>query len=158
MTCRRISFLPSNFAQRCVEHLCMWHFCFSMSTIYFRFACTCQDLETMLSSAERTPRPPKPPVLLDILLHQYGNTLNFPVDVVTISQFPRRAPHKKLQQSVKPAAKLISASPTHDDRTKRIMREVCRCYSKAPRLLDFPSVESPHNGSTPTDRSLRERQ
>ena len=87
----------------------------------------------MLSSAERTPRLSKPPVLHDIMLHQYGNTLAFPVDVVTISQFPHRAPHEKLQQSVKPAAKLIPASLTHDDgRTKRIMREVSRCFSTAP--------------------------
>jgi len=110
----------------------------------------------MLSSAERTPRLPKPPVLHDIALRRYGNTLDFPVDIVTISQFPHRAPHVKLQQSVKPA-KLISASPTHDDRTKRIMQEVGRCCPSF-ASADFPSVESAHSGSTPTDRPLRERQ
>lgn len=82
------------------------------------------DLETMLSSAERTPRLSKGPVLHDIALRRYGNTLDFPVDVVTTSRFPHRAPHAKLQQSVQPVAKLTSASPTHDDRTKRIMREL----------------------------------
>ncbi|KAF8813008.1 hypothetical protein BYT27DRAFT_7181963, partial [Phlegmacium glaucopus] len=82
------------------------------------------DLETMLSSAERTPRLSKRPVLHGNMLRRYGNTLDFPVDVVTISQFPHRAPHAKLQQSVQPAAKLTSASPTHNDRTKRIMREL----------------------------------
>ena len=86
----------------------------------------------MLSSAERTPRHSKPPVLYDIVLRQYGNTLEYPVDVITISQFPHRAPHEKLQQSVKPVAKLTSASPTHDGRTKRIMREVGHCCSTAP--------------------------
>ncbi len=115
-----------------------------MSAIYFRFVRTCQDLETILSSAERTPRLSKPPVLHDIALRRYGNTLDFPVDVVTISQFPHRAPHKKLQQSVKPAAKSISASPSHDDRTKRIMREVGRCCSTAPvsRLLISPQLKA----------------
>jgi len=92
----------------------------------------------MLSSAERTPRLSKRPVLHDITLRQYGNTLDFPVDVVTISQFPHRAPHAKLQQSVQPAAKLTSesAGPTHDDRTKRIMREVGLCC-KQPHFLAY---------------------
>jgi hypothetical protein len=98
---------------------------------------SCQDLETMLSSAERIPRPPKPPVRHDIALRRYGNTLDFPVDIVTISEFPHRAPHVKLQESVKPVAKLISASPTHDGRTKRIMREVGRCFSTASVSLMF---------------------
>jgi ubiquitin-protein ligase len=89
----------------------------------------------MLSSAERTPRLSKRPVLTDTTLRQYGNTLDFPVDVVTISQFPHRAPHAKLQQSVQPAAKLTSGSPTHDDRTKRIMREVCCSSAPFSRLL-----------------------
>jgi hypothetical protein len=80
----------------------------------------------MLSSAERTSRPPYPPVLHDVVLGMYGNTLRFPVDVVTISQFPHRAAHTKLQQSVKPASNSISSGPTNDDRTKRIMREVSR--------------------------------
>jgi len=84
-----------------------------------------QDLETMLSSAERPPRPPQPPVLHDIMLDQY-DAQRFPVDVVTISQFPHRAAHVKLQQGVKPA-NLVSAGPTHDGRTKRIMREVRYC-------------------------------
>jgi hypothetical protein len=42
-----------------------------MSAIYFRFVRTCQDLETMLSSAKGTPRVPKPPVLHDIALRRY---------------------------------------------------------------------------------------
>jgi len=88
----------------------------------------------MFSSAERTPRSSKPPVLHDFALRRYGNTLEFPTDVITISQFPGRAPHVKIQQSVKPVAKII-ASPIHDGRTKRIMREVGRCYFTAPVLL-----------------------
>ena len=116
----------------------------SMSAIYFISVYTCQDLETMLSSAERIPRPSKPPVLNDIALRRYGNTLDFPVDIVTISQFPHRAPHEKLQQSVKPAAKLVSASPTHDNRTRKIMREVGRCCPTAPvsRLLIFLQLKA----------------
>jgi hypothetical protein len=88
----------------------------------------CQDLETMLSSAERILRPPKPPVLNDISLIRYGDLLRFPIDVVTVSQFPRRAAHAKLKESVRPAANLTSVHSTHDDRTKRIMREV-GCHS-----------------------------
>jgi hypothetical protein len=89
----------------------------------------------MLSSAERTPRPPKPPVMHEAAFREYGNSLHFPVDVVTLSQFPHRAAHVKLQQSVKPAANLISAGPTHDQRIKRIMREVCRCGNLSLQLL-----------------------
>jgi len=99
----------------------------------------------MLSSAERFPRLSKPPVLHDIALRHYGDTLNFPVDVVTISQFPHRVPHKKLQQSVKPVAKLTSASLTHDDHTKRIVEEVGRCCcSTAPvsHLLISPQLKA----------------
>jgi len=80
----------------------------------------------MLSSAERIPRPPKPLVLNDFALIRYGDLLLFPIDVVTVSQFPRRAAHAKLMESVKPAANLTSVHSTHDDRTKRIMREVSR--------------------------------
>jgi hypothetical protein len=122
----------------------VWHSCFLCQPFIFDLLRTRQDLETMLSSAERTPRLSKRPVLHDITLHQYGNTLDFPVDVVTISQFPHRAPHAKLQQSVQPAAKLTSTGPTHDDRTKRIMREVGLCCSTASfsRLLISPQLKA----------------
>ena len=99
----------------------------------------------MLSSAERTPSLPNPPVLHDFTLQRYGNIVAYPVDVVTISQFPHRAPHEKLQQSVKPVKPEVKlASPTHDDRTKRIMREVGRCCSTAPfsRLLISPQLKA----------------
>jgi len=82
----------------------------------------------MLSSAERTARPPKPLVTYDYTFNLYGRTLDYPVDVVTIAKFPNRAAHAKLLQSVRPAARLNSTTHTHDDRTKRIMREVC-CIS-----------------------------
>ena len=101
-----------------------------------------QDLETMLSSAERTLRLSKPLVMHDIALRRYGNTLDYPVDVVTISQFPHRAPHEKLQQSVKPVAKLTSASLTNDGRTKRIMREVGRCCSSRSHMLISPQLKA----------------
>jgi hypothetical protein len=134
---RRIPFLPSNFAQRRIEHLCVWHFYFLCQPFIFDLLRSCQDLETMLSSAERPIRFSNPLVLHDHMLGRYMNTLYYPVDVVTISQFPHRAPHAKLQQSVQPAAKLTSASRTRDDRTKRIMREVGLCSATAPfsRLL-----------------------
>ena len=80
----------------------------------------------MLSSAERIIRPPKPPVLGDFALNRYGDLLLFPIDVVTVSQFPRRAAHAKLMERVKPAANLTPVHFAHDDRTKRIMREVSR--------------------------------
>ena len=79
----------------------------------------------MLSSAERSARPPKPLVAYDHTFNLYGRTLDYPVDVVTITEFPNRAAHAKLLQSVRPAARLNSTAHTHDDRTKRIMREVC---------------------------------
>lgn len=87
--------------------------------------CLVQDLETMLSSAERTARPPKPLVAYDYTFGLYGRTLDYPVDVVTITKFPNRAAHAKLLQIVRPAARLSSTAHTHDDRTKKIMREVC---------------------------------
>jgi len=122
----------------------VWHFCFLCQPFIFDLLHTYQDLETMLSSAERTLRLPKPPVMHNIAFRRYGNTVDFPVDIVTISQFPHRAPHAKLEQSVQPAAKLTSASHTHDDRTRRIMREVSLCCSTAPfsRLLISPQLKT----------------
>ena len=78
----------------------------------------------MLSSAERTSQPPKPLVLYDDQLYHYGNFRNYPTDIITATQFPPRAEHSKLGQSVKPAA-LMSCSPQRqDDRMKRIFQEV----------------------------------
>jgi hypothetical protein len=98
----------------------------------------------MLSSAERTPRSPNLPIWHDIALAQYGNITQFPVDVVTISQFPSRAAHIKLQESVKPAANLTSARPIHDDRTKRIMREVSlpRSATSTSGFMIFPQLKA----------------
>jgi hypothetical protein len=80
----------------------------------------------MLSSAERPLRSTQPPVLTSNTLRHYGSSFFFPVDIVTITQFPHRAPHVKLDQGVKPAANLVSTSSvTNDSRIKRIMREVC---------------------------------
>jgi len=78
----------------------------------------------MLSSAERISRPMKPFVLSDFRLREYASFVNYPVDTVTISQFPARAAHKKLQMSVKPAANMASPTYSYDIRTRRIMREV----------------------------------
>ena len=78
----------------------------------------------MLHSAERPFRPTMPPVMSDIKLREYGNMLLYPIDVVTVDRFPRRAAHAKLQQSVKPAATSLGEAHSNDDRLKRIMREV----------------------------------
>jgi hypothetical protein len=78
----------------------------------------------MLSSAERPQSPPKPLVSSRIALLKYGNTREFPVDVVTITKFPHRTAHAKLHERVRPAASLDAAVPLRDDRMKRVMREV----------------------------------
>jgi hypothetical protein len=77
--------------------------------------------------------------LHDFALADLGNTLQFPIDIVTISQFPSRAAHTKLQETVKPAANL-TATPG-DDRTKRIMREVgfLLFIASIPVLMAFTS-------------------
>lgn len=108
----------------------------------------------MLSSAERTPRPTKPPVMHDTALGLYGNLAHFPIDIVTISKFPHRAPHVKLQQSVKPATNLNSTGPTND-RTKRIMREVgfflVAVQLSVLVLIDCVVVESAYSGPASAD-------
>jgi hypothetical protein len=98
----------------------------------------------MLSSAERTSRPPEPLVLQDIIFSRYKDTRLFPVDIVTISHFPRRAAHAKLAEKVRPAADLISAVSGHNDRTKRIMREVVLLCSKTshPDLIIFSQLKA----------------
>jgi len=78
----------------------------------------------MLSSAERTDRTRMPLIFSDIQLAGYGNSWNYPVDVVTVDQFPPRARHAKLQAPVRPVSSLLGGSIGNDDRTKRIMREV----------------------------------
>ena len=96
----------------------------------------------MLSSAERTARPPKPLVAYDYTFNLYGRTLEHPVDVVTITKFPNRAAHAKLLQSVRPAARLNSTAHTQDDRMKRIMREVC-CLLVSPVIyLTNPQLKA----------------
>lgn len=82
------------------------------------------DLETMLSSAERPPRPPKPLVNSNYQLSRYGNRWEYPVDIVTVVEFPPRAEHAKINARVRPATLLLSEKPRSDEYTKRIMREL----------------------------------
>jgi hypothetical protein len=78
----------------------------------------------MLSSAERPPRPAKPPVHSSFQLLRYGERWFHPVDVVTVDQFPPRAGHAKMHARVRPASVLLGEAPRDNDRTKRVMREV----------------------------------
>ena len=95
----------------------------------------------MLSSASRVARPTMPPVLSFIQLQRYGDRWSYPVDVVTVDQFPQRARHAKLQAPVRPVSFLIGGGVDNDDHTKRIMREVYK-VPKAIHSLMKLSVEN----------------
>jgi len=110
----------------------------------------------MLTSSERISRPVEPFVSSDTGFRDYTDFAKHPIDAVTISQFPPRAAHKKLQMSVKPAAD-VASSYTYDIRTRRIMREVCNLPNIITRIHSvdaFHLAERADNGSTSTDRSL----
>ncbi|KAF5392275.1 hypothetical protein D9757_001558 [Collybiopsis confluens] len=98
------------------------------------------DLETVLNSGERpTPTLIKAPLLsLFSLRSIYGNTSRYPVDVVTLDEFPKRAEHAKLFNK----AKVLEDAPTQlglttDDRLKRIMLEIHRLMKKTPNYADI---------------------
>ncbi|KIK54985.1 hypothetical protein GYMLUDRAFT_48188 [Collybiopsis luxurians FD-317 M1] len=103
------------------------------------------DLETVLSSGERpTPTIVMAPVRsLFSLISFYGNTSRYPVDVVTLDQFPKRAEHAKLFNKVKPLD-LITNRPgrMRDDRLKRIMLEIHDLMKKTPDYMDIYVDES----------------
>ncbi|KAK0243779.1 hypothetical protein EDD85DRAFT_173202 [Armillaria nabsnona] len=82
------------------------------------------DLETMLSSIERPPKPAPPQIRGIWDWNILGNTSLYPIDVVTIDRFPKRADHSKLNENVQPASKSVHAGSSQNDRQKRIMREL----------------------------------
>lgn len=82
------------------------------------------DLETMLSSIERPPKPAPPQIHGIWDWNILGNTSLYPIDVVTIDRFPKRADHSKLNENVQPASKSVHVSSSQNDRQKRIMREL----------------------------------
>ncbi|KAJ7827101.1 hypothetical protein B0H13DRAFT_2439813 [Mycena leptocephala] len=65
------------------------------------------DLETMLYSGERPPRPRMPFVTSGLQLRSYENLQVYPVDVITVDRFPPRAEHPLLKQPVKSAANSV---------------------------------------------------
>jgi hypothetical protein len=95
----------------------------------------------MLSSAERTARPTMPLVISHTQLLRYGDRWRYPVDVVTVDQFPQRARHAKLQARVRPVSLLPGGTVYNDDHAKRIMREVRKIIDPS-HLLMKPSVEN----------------
>ncbi|KAK0187644.1 hypothetical protein F5146DRAFT_718651 [Armillaria mellea] len=82
------------------------------------------DLETMLSSMERPPKPAPPQIRGIWDWNILGNTSLHPIDVVTIDRFPKRADHSKLNENVQPASKSVHTGSSQNDRQKRIMREL----------------------------------
>ncbi|SJL07961.1 uncharacterized protein ARMOST_11319 [Armillaria ostoyae] len=82
------------------------------------------DLETMLSSIERPPKPAPPQIRGIWDWNILGNTSLYPIDVVTIDRFPKRADHSKLNENVQPASKSVHTGSSQNDRQKRIMREL----------------------------------
>ncbi|KAL0957929.1 hypothetical protein HGRIS_000110 [Hohenbuehelia grisea] len=83
------------------------------------------DLETMLFSGERPSRGRLAPVTTDLQLAYFARKDVYPVDIVTVDKFPQRAPHDKMKEIVKPAAKtMMTHNSAKDDRTKRIMKEL----------------------------------
>ncbi len=78
----------------------------------------------MLSSIERPPKPAPPQIRGIWDWNILGNTSLYPIDVVTIDRFPKRADHSKLNENVQPASKSVHTGSSQNDRQKRIMREV----------------------------------
>jgi hypothetical protein len=95
----------------------------------------------MLSSASRVARPTMPLVLSLTQLQRYGDRWIYPVDVVTVDQFPQRARHAKLLAPVRPVSFLLGGGIDKDDHTKRIMREVCKVPNSIHSLMKL-SVEN----------------
>ncbi|KAJ7472928.1 hypothetical protein B0H11DRAFT_1919124 [Mycena galericulata] len=101
------------------------------------------DLETMLSSGDRPVRERKPLVSTQKQLQAYGNYREYPIEIVTVDQFPPRAKHKKLKQPVKSAATSFVTRGGGDDRMKRIMREVISSRgTRAAQRIDVLQVKA----------------
>jgi ubiquitin-protein ligase len=85
------------------------------------------DLETMLFSGERPTTSMKDkisPVTSTWQLQQYGNSLVYPIDAITIDQFPQRAEHPRLREAARDVSKSVVVSPSTSERMRRIMREL----------------------------------
>lgn len=78
----------------------------------------------MLFSGERPPESTKGRVTSAWQLQQYGNTSVYPIDAITIDQFPRRAEHPKLRETARDVSKSVGVSQSTNERLRRIMREV----------------------------------
>lgn len=78
----------------------------------------------MLNSGER----PRSQMIAPRSLREYKDIHRYPIDKITIDQFPKRAEHPKLRESVRSAASTMTYSTSKayrsDDRMKRIMQEV----------------------------------
>ncbi len=60
-----------------------------------------------------------------VLTTVYGDTNDYPVDIVTVDTFPKRVEHAKLYSKVTPLTLTDTVILSgKDDRMKRIMREV----------------------------------
>lgn len=88
----------------------------------------------MLDSSERPVRPLVNTVVntLYSLTSRYGNTTLYPIDVVTLDEFPKRAEHPKLFNRVKPSQSLDVVGRAKDERVTRIMREVNTIFFALP--------------------------
>lgn len=73
------------------------------------------------------------------LIGTYGNTSNYPIDVVTHDKFPKRAEHPALFEKVKPLQLINVIGRGKDDRMRRIMREVRPSFFDPFVILIYPS-------------------
>jgi hypothetical protein len=78
----------------------------------------------MLFSGERPARSMKGKVNSVRQLQQYGSASVYPIDAITIDQFPRRAEHPKLREAARDVSKSVGVSQSTNERMRRIMREV----------------------------------
>jgi hypothetical protein len=81
----------------------------------------------MLFSGERPAKSIKDkisPVTSTRQLQRYGNSLVYPIDAITIDQFPQRAEHPRLREAARDVSKSVVVSPSTNERMRRIMREV----------------------------------
>ncbi|KAF8638741.1 hypothetical protein AX16_010464 [Volvariella volvacea WC 439] len=122
------------------------------------------DLETILDSGGRPGRKPIGPSLFSPLsLEVFKNKFLYPVDLISVDNFPKRAEHPKMNQAVVPAKKIENrVSPNM--RLRRIMTEI-RDWNADPHpaidiyvndeditfmkfVLEAPSEDCPYSGGT----------
>ncbi|KAF9060422.1 hypothetical protein BDP27DRAFT_1370544 [Rhodocollybia butyracea] len=102
------------------------------------------DLETVLNSAERPIQIQKRIFVATkrALIGTYGDTSIYPIDVVTLDKFPKRAEHPALFEKVKPLQLINVTGRGKDDRMKRIMREAQNLLKKPAPYMDLYFDES----------------